>query len=72
MTKLYKALNTMQQAREAVSVELAKELIKSIESNNSKMLLRAIGSINGESLSAQQLLISVRDQLESRNESGTI
>ncbi|USD58600.1 hypothetical protein [Vibrio sp. SCSIO 43155] len=72
MTKLYKALNTMQQAREAVSVELAKELIKSIESNNSKMLLRAIGSINGETLSAQQLLISVRDQLESRNESGTI
>lgn len=63
MDKLNTVLRSLDSANDKLYPALAEAVIKSVKRDDEKALLQAIGAITGRGLSADRLLIAIRDQV---------
>lgn len=64
MDELNEVLDTLDSASGKVYQALSKAVIKSINEGDKTALLQAIGMIAGRELSAEKLLIALRDEIK--------
>ena len=67
MDNLNTVLSSIDKANDKLYPALAESLIKAVRTDDDSALLQSIGAITGRGLSADKLLIAIREQITSEN-----